>query len=215
MIPFYLFLYFTLFLLKTFIEFPVSYTVFTDYLYLTAKQGIFVLAYSLFFSIFIGAAYLSLKNNFSLIGSLKYARFTLKNFIFLAGALIVYSLSLFLMATYMKGLFASFSYGYIFAALLIELIFILISSLSLGFVMKNTLSTSFGYKRYLAIVSLSLVYYFATGFINKLVFLVPNSFFQIILYLVIYFLIVYPIIAIILAYIFLEDKDKNKLKLKK
>jgi hypothetical protein len=205
MIAFYLFFYFALNIISL-IKFPNSYSPFTDYFYLIADQSAFVLAYSFFFSIFIGSAYLSLKNRFSLIGSFKYARSTPKNFLFLAGALAVYSLILFLMANYMKGFFA-FSYGYLLAALLIELIFILISSLALCFVIKNTIKLGFGYKKYLEVVLLSILYYFATLIMGRLVSLAPASLSQI-LYLAVYFLIIYPFVSLILVLLFTKNKSK-------
>lgn len=186
--------------LVSLVKMPVSQNPLTDYIYTILHQLVSLLIYSFLFSIIIGAAHLAHKSKFSFKESIKYSRFTFKNFIFLLPIVILY-----LLTSYFLKIYSPF--GPLTTAIVNEIIFIFASSLAILFVMKKTLNAKPTSKKYLWTLLVLIIYYLLTFILDKFIELFSGTV-QILAYIIIYFIIVYPIITLILVSIFEDVQTK-------
>lgn len=212
-IVFYIVLY-----LFSFVKMPQSVNAITDYIYLIAPQLFALLITSLFFSIFIKASYLALKNKFSFKESLKASKFFLGNFFYLL-IFVIINLGLLLLTNYSGNILIkvfSQQTTAIAQTIIYSLFFLLISIFFIFQFFYFTTSKSrffksiknsiiLGKRNFIKIIMIPIIYLAITFILN----LIPFSAIQ--FKDAIYYIIVYPIFTIILTSLFIrltEDKKK-------
>ncbi len=172
----------------------------TDLIYKISSKLILALIFSFFLSIFIGASYLSLKNKFSFKKSIKYYKFTFLTFIFILPVLIVSYLST-------NYLFPFLEFSAWLSMILNEFLFVIISALSLSFIMKQIINSKMKLKNYILTLLVFVLYYPLTYLLDKFIGLFPDNT-QLLIYIILYFIIIYPIITLILTSLFENVSSK-------
>jgi hypothetical protein len=174
----------------------------SDYISAAIPALISLFIYSTFFSLFMGAAWLAIKNKFSVKKTLSFSKYFFGNFLLFIPFIVI---NLILLYSVNQIKIADFQYTYLIQAIIYFLSYALLANFlifsffyhtlknkSIYDSIKNSIKTSL--KNYLIILIIPVSYFLVT---------IPVSMIQVeILKDIIYFLIVFPLFTLILTSLF-------------